>query len=94
MQKDFEANINGQIARFTAQAVPGHHVRIYEAGASLPCVVLSEGGGLDRALGRLVDQDELISLAISQAVNQGLIERARETGEQVHEALVFVPNPG
>jgi len=93
MQKDFELEINGQAARFTARTAAGRHVEIYEAGASAPCVVLAEGGGLDRALDRLVDNEELISLAISQVVGHGLIERARETGRPVHEALAFVPNP-
>jgi hypothetical protein len=49
---------------------------------------------LERALNALVDKEELLDLAILQTVRHGLIERAKQTGEQVHESLVFVPNPG
>jgi hypothetical protein len=35
----------------------------------------------------------LINLAILQTINHRLIERARETGDPVHEALAFIPNP-
>jgi hypothetical protein len=93
MQKDFELNIDGQISRFTARTGTAHDVGIYENGAAAPCVVLTESNALERAFGRLVDKDELLDLAISQTIRHGLIERARETGGMVREALTFVPNP-
>jgi hypothetical protein len=93
MQKDFELNLNGQTTRFSARTGTAHDVGIFETGATTPCVVLTESNALERMFGRLVDNEELIDIAISQATRQGLIERAREGGNPVHEALAFVPNP-
>lgn len=93
MRKDFEFNIDGRTFRFSARTGTAHDVGIYEEGASVPCVVLTESNGLDRVLDRLVDKEELLSIAIVQATQQGLIERALQTGAPVHESLVFVPNP-
>jgi len=93
MRKDFEFNINGNTSRFSARTGTAHDVGIYAEGASVPCVVLTESNGLERALDRVVDKEELLSIAIVQATQQGLIERAMITGEPVHESLVFVRNP-
>lgn len=93
MQKNFEMHINGQIAGFTARTGTANDVGIFENGASTPCVVLSESNGLERMLNPMVDKDELLSIAITQAINDGLIERARRTNQTVHESLRFVPNP-
>jgi hypothetical protein len=93
MQKNFELTIDGQVMNFTARPGIAHDVGIFEEGASGPCVVLAESNGLERALNALVDKEELLSIAILQTINHGLIERSRKTGEQVHESLVFVPNP-
>lgn len=93
MRKDFELNINGRTSLFSARTGIAHDVGIYEEGASVPCVVLTESNGLERALNSLVDKEELLSIAIVQATQQGLIERAIRTGEPVHESLTFVPNP-
>ena len=92
MQKDFELDIDGRTVKFTARSGKAHDVGIYEEGASIPCVVLSENNSLERALDAMVDREELLGIAISQAIRQRLIERSRETGEQVHESLAFVPN--
>jgi hypothetical protein len=92
MQKNFELNIDGRISQFTARLGTANDVGIYELDASTPCVVLTRSNGLDRALASLVDGGEMIDLAISQTANHGLIARARERGEPVHEALLFVPN--
>jgi hypothetical protein len=92
MQKEFELHINGQPMRYTARTGMAHDVGIFEPGAATPCVVLTESNALDLALGRLVDKEELLDIAISQAARHGLIQRSRETGKPVHEALVFVPN--
>ena len=94
MQKDFELNIDGQPVNFTARTGVAHDVGIYETGASKPCVILSENNGLERVLNSVVDKEELLSLAILQTIKYELIERARQTGEPVHETLVFVKNPG
>jgi hypothetical protein len=94
MQKNFALDIDGQTVHFTARSGIAHDVGIYQDGAAKPCVVLSEGNALERSLNALVDKEELLDLAILQTVRQGLIERAKQTGEQVHESLVFVPNPG
>lgn len=93
MQKEFELSIDGQVAHFTARTGVDHDVGIFESGASTPCVVLNENDGLERALGALVDKEELLSLAVVHTISHGLIERARQTGEQIHETLAFVPNP-
>lgn len=93
MQREFELNIDGQPAHFTARTGVDHDVGIFESGAATPCIVLDEHNGLERTLGSLVDKEELLSIAIQQTVRNGLIERARETGEQIRESLVFVPNP-
>lgn len=93
MRKDFEFNLNGRPSRFSARTGTAHDVGIYEEGASVPCVVLSESNGLERALDRLVDKEELLSIAIVQATRHGLIERAMQTGTPVHESLAFVGNP-
>lgn len=93
MQKEFEVSIDGQPAHFTARTGTDHDVGIFESGAATPCIVLNEHNGLERTLASLVDKEELLSLAILQTINDGLIERAREAGEQIHETLVFVPNP-
>ena len=92
MHKDFEMMINGKLAHFQARAGAAHAIGIYAHGVATPCVVLTESNILERALHAFVDTDELINLAILQTINHELIERARETGEPVHEALVFVPN--
>lgn len=94
MQKDFEVTIDGQTAHFQARAVAAHHIEIYANGSAAPCVILTESNLLERALHSFVDTGELISLAIVQTINHRLIERARETGKPVHEALAFVPNSG
>jgi hypothetical protein len=93
MRKDFEFDINGRTSRFSARTGTAHDVGIYEEGATLPCVVLTESNGLERALDGVVDKEELLALAIAQATQQGLIIRAMETGAPVHESLVFVRNP-
>jgi hypothetical protein len=93
MRKDFEFNINGRTSRFSARTGTAHDVGIYEEGASAPCVVLTESNGLERALDRVVDKEELLSIAMVQATQQGLIERAMRTGAPVHESLAFVRNP-
>lgn len=93
MRKDFEFNINGNDCRFSARTGTAHDVGIYEEGASVPCVVLTESNGLERALDRLVDKEELLSIAIVQATQHGLIERAMQTGTPVQESLAFVRNP-
>ncbi len=93
MRKDFEVNIDGEISRFSARTGTAHDVGIYEDGASVPCVVLTESNGLERMLDSLVDKEELLSIAIVQATQQGLIRRAMQTGAPVHESLVFVRNP-
>jgi hypothetical protein len=92
MQKNFDLSIDGRISHFTARLGTADDVGIYELDAAAPCVVLTRSNGLDRALGALVDGEELIDLAISQTANHGLIARAREKGEPVHEALLFVRN--
>ena len=92
MHKDFEVTIDGKTAHFHARAGAAHDIGIYAHGGATPCVVLTESNVLERALHAFVDTDELINLAILQTINHGLIERARETGKPVHEALVFVPN--
>jgi hypothetical protein len=94
MQKNFEIDVDGRAVNFTARSGIARDVGIYEDGAAKPCVVLSESNVLERALNALVDKEELLDLAILQTVRHGLIERAKQTGEQVHESLVFVPNPG
>jgi len=93
MRKDFEFNINGRTSRFSARTGTAHDVGIYEEGASAPCVVLTESNGLERALDSLVDKEELLSIAIVQATQHGLIERAMQTGTPVQESLAFVRNP-
>ncbi len=93
MQKDFELSIDGQAAHFTARTGVDHDVGIFESGAATPCIVLNEHNGLERTLNGLIDKEELLALAIVQTISHGLIERARASGEQVHETLVFVPNP-
>jgi hypothetical protein len=93
MRKDFEFNINGRTFPFSARTGTAHDVGIYEEGASVPCVVLTESNGLERALDSLVDKEELLSIAIIQATRHGLIERAMHTGTAVHESLAFVGNP-
>lgn len=93
MRKDFELNIDGRASRFSARTGTARDVGIYEEGASLPCVVLTESNGLERALDSMVDKEELLSLAIVQATQQGLIKRAMQTGVPVRESLVFVRNP-
>ena len=84
--------IDGQMVHFQARAGAAHDIGIYACNGTTPCVVLTESNVLERALHAFVDTDELINLAILQTINHGLIERARETGKPVHEALVFVPN--
>jgi hypothetical protein len=93
MRKDFEFTIDGRTSRFSARTGTAHDVGIYEEGASVPCVVLTESNGLERALDRVVDKEELLSIAMVQATQQGLIERATRTGAPVHESLAFVRNP-
>jgi hypothetical protein len=93
MRKDFECVVDGRTASFSARTGSAHDVGIYAEGASTPCVVLTESNGLERALDNLMDKDELLSIAIAQATQHGLIGRAMRTGAQVHESLVFVPNP-
>lgn len=93
MRKDFEFNMNGTACRFSARTGTSHDVGIYEEGASAPCVVLTESNGLERALDRLVDKEELLAIAINQATQHGLIERAMQTGTPVQESLAFVRNP-
>jgi hypothetical protein len=92
MRKDFEFDIDGKMFRFSARTGTAHDVGIYEEGATVPCVVLTESNGLERALDSLVDKEELLSLAIVQATQHGLIERARQTGAPVQESLMFVRN--
>lgn len=94
MQKKFEITVDGRVVNFTARSGMARDVGIYEDGAAEPCVVLSESNALERALNALVDKDELLDFAILQTVRHGLIERAKQTGEQIHESLVFVPNLG
>lgn len=93
MRKDFEFIVDGRPVRFSARTGTAHDVGIYEESAPLPCVVLSESNGLEQALDRLIDKEELLSIAIVQATRHGLIERALRSGEQVHESLAFVSNP-
>lgn len=93
MRKDFEFNINGRASRFSARTGTAHDVGIYAEGASVPCVVLTESNGLERALDRIVDKEELLSIAIVQATQHGLIERAIQAGTPIHESLAFVRNP-
>ena len=93
MQKSFEMQINGQMVSFVARTGTAHDVGIFENGAAVPCVVLTSDHGLERAFSGMVDRDELLSIAILQTVNQGLIERSRQTKQTVHESLIFVPNP-
>ena len=93
MQRNFEQEINGQLIQFTARTGTAHDVAIFESGAVSPCVVLTSDHGLERALGALVDKDELLSIAITQTLNHGLIARARQSRQTIHESLVFVPNP-
>ena len=92
MQKDFEVMIDGQTMHFQARAGAAHDIGIYADGVATPCVVLTESNALERALHAFMDTDELINLDILQTINHELIERARETGKPVHDALVFVPN--
>ena len=93
MQKDFELNIDGQPVNFTARTGVANDVGIFETGAAEPCVVLTENNGLERMLNAVVDKEELLAIAIVQTIKYQLIERARQTGEPVHESLVFVKNP-
>ena len=93
MRKDFEFNIDGKTCRFSARTGTANDVGIYQEGASAPCVVLTESNGLERALDSLIDKEELLSIAVVQATQHGLIERALQTGAPVHESLVFVRNP-
>jgi hypothetical protein len=85
--------IDGQAAHFHARATAAHHIEIYANCSAAPCVILTESNLLERALDAFVDTGELINLAILQTINHRLIERARETGDPVHEALAFIPNP-
>ena len=92
MSKVFEVVLNGVSANYVARANAGGEVSIYEQGSDKLCVVLTRSNVLDRALGSMVNNEELIDIAISQAVNNSLIFRAKDEGRVVHEALVFVPN--
>ena len=92
MNKSFEVNINGVSRYFSAHTNTDDAVSLYEKGSETPCVVLTRTNMLDRALGSLVNKDELIDLAISQATQHSLIHRAIEEGKPVHETLTFVPN--
>ncbi|MET0964089.1 MAG: hypothetical protein ABWY05_14925 [Noviherbaspirillum sp.] len=93
MQKEFEVSIDGMPVSFTARTGVANDVGIYESGASAPCVVLTENNGLERILNAVVDKEELLDIAILQTINQELIQRARQTGEPVHESLIFVKHP-
>ncbi len=93
MEKIFGVQIDGRTVNFTARSGIAHDVGIFENGAAKPCVVLSESNALERVLNALVDKEELLDIAILQAVRQGLIERSIRTGTQMHESLAFVPNP-
>lgn len=93
MRKDFEFSIDGRTFRFSARTGTAHDVGIYEEGATIPCVVLTESNGLERVLDGFVDKEELLSIAIVQATQQGLIRQAMQTGTPVHESLVFIRNP-
>jgi len=90
--KEFDVTIDGVTSRFTARTDVNNDVCIYEAGAETPSVVLMRSNMMERALSSLIDQDELIGLAISQATNDGLIVRARQEGRPVREAIAFVPH--
>ena len=94
MQRDFEHEIDGQLVTFTARTGTARDVGIFESGASAPCVVLTSDHAFERSLGAIVDKEELLSLAIIQTIKHGLIERARQSRQTVHESLVFVANPG
>lgn len=93
MHKNFELDIDGRAMNFIARSGISHDVGIYEDGAAKPCVVLSEDNALERALNALVDKEELLDIAISQTIRHRLIERSRQTGEQVHESIIFLPKP-
>jgi len=92
MSKVFEVILNGVSANYVARANAAGEVSIYKQGAETPCVVLTRSNVLDRALGSMVNSDELIDIAVSQAINNSLIFRAKDEGRVVHEALVFIPN--
>jgi hypothetical protein len=93
MQTNFELDIDGQAVSFTARSGRAHDVGVYEDGAANPCVVLSQNNALERTLDALVDREELLAIAVSQTIRHRLIERFKQTGEQVHESIAFVPNP-
>jgi len=92
MNKAFEVTINGVARQFSAHTNADDIVSLCENGADTPCVVLTRAHMLDRSFGTLVNEDELIDLAISQATQHSLIHRAFQEGKPVHEVFTFVPN--
>lgn len=83
MIENFEQKINGQTMRFCAslgEGVSAHRVIISRDDSAETLVVFETGGLLGALKAEIEPPGKLIADAISKAREEGLIERALDTG--------------